>query len=263
MAKAARSKIIKPARAKRNTSAPSRDLVRDLVTANRILFQQGVVDGFGHVSVRHDRDPSMFLLARNMAPALVTEEDILVFDLDGNPVSPRAPAVYLERFIHSEAYRARSDINGLVHSHSKEVIPFGIVPEVTLKPIFHMSGFLGEGCPVFEIRDTGGPATDLLIRSPELGAALARDLGQFSAILMRGHGATVVADSLKRAVYRAVYMQMNAELQATALGLGSINYLTAGEAAATMQSVEGQLTRAWDMWALMARNLELGGRRSR
>lgn len=260
MAKATRSKSRKSARPKRDTGAPSPELIRDLVTANHILFQQGVVDGFGHVSARHDKDPTKFLLARSMAPALVTADDILIYDLDGKPVSPNAPSVYLERFIHSEAYRARSDVQSVVHSHSKAVIPFGVVAEVTLKPLFHMSGFLGEGCPVFEIRDTGGQGTDLLIRNAELGAALARDLGGHSAILMRGHGATVVADGLKRAVYRAVYMQMNAELQSTALGLGRINFLTAEEARATVASVEGQLSRAWDMWVIMSRSVGLTAR---
>jgi ribulose-5-phosphate 4-epimerase/fuculose-1-phosphate aldolase len=258
MAKTAR----KPAssRPKRDAAAPSPELIRDLVTANHILFQQGVVDGFGHVSVRHDRDPGKFLLARNMAPALVTPNDILVFDLDGQSVSRNAPPVYLERFIHSEVYRARSDVNSVVHSHSPAVIPFGVVPEVSLQPIFHMSAFLGDGCPIFEIRKAGGPGTDILIRSAELGAAMARDLGAHSAILMRGHGATVVADQLKRAVYRAVYMQVNAELQTVANSLGRINFLNAEESKAATKSVEGQLQRAWDMWALMSRNRGVGAR---
>jgi len=241
-------------------SAPSAELIRDLVVANRILFQQGVVDGFGHVSVRHDKDPGKFLLARNMAPPLVTASDILVFDLDCNPILPHAPSVYLERFIHGEIYRARSDVQAVVHSHSKAVIPFGVVPEVSLQPIFHMSAFLGNGCPIFEIRKTGGQGTDLLIRNPDLGAALARDLGAQSAILMRGHGATIVADSLKRAVYRAVYMQVNAELQSAALALGRVNFLTTEEARAATATVEGQLQRAWDMWALMSDKLGIDRR---
>ncbi len=255
MAKATRSNQRKVSTPKRDTGAPSKDLIRDLVTANHILFQQGVLDGFGHVSVRHDKDPTKFLLARNMAPALVTAADILIFDLDGRPVSSKAPSVYLERFIHSEAYKARGDVQAVVHSHSKAVIPFGVVPEVSLQPIFHMGAFLGEGCPIFEIRDAGGPGCDLLIRSAELGASLARDLGSHSAILMRGHGATIVADALKRAVFRSVYMQMNAELQTTALGLGRVNYLTTEEARAATATVEGQIQRAWDMWEIMSRNL--------
>lgn len=266
MAKKGRAGARKAGERRRDSGAPSEELIRDLVTANHILFQQGVVDGFGHVSARHDKDPGKFLLARNMAPALVTEDDILVFDLDGTPQEKNPPPVYLERFIHGEAYRARSDVHAVVHSHAKAVIPFGVVPEVSLKPIFHMCGFLGDGCPIFEIREAGGNGTDLLIRSPELGAALARDLGTHSAILMRGHGATVVADSLKRAVYRAVYMQMNAELQSAALALGRVNFLNAEEARATTASVEGQLQRAWDMWALMSRNLDpapAGGKRQR
>jgi len=256
MAKAKKAK--RPAKkSKRDTGAPDPDLIRDLVTANHILFQQGVVDGFGHVSMRHDKDPGKFLLARNMAPALVTAKDILVFDLDGAPVSPNAPPVYLERFIHGETYRARSDVHAVVHSHAPAVIPFGVVSDVQLQPIFHMSAFLGDGCPIFEIREAGGQGTDLLIRNPQLGAAMARDLGAHSAILLRGHGATVVADTLRRAVYRAVYMQVNAELQTAANSLGRINFLTSDEAKAATKSVEGQLQRAWDMWALMSRNLGL------
>lgn len=243
---------------KRGSGAPSAELVRDLVTANHILFQQGVVDGFGHVSVRHDKDPGKFLLARNMAPALVSAKDILVFDLDGAPVAKNAPPVYLERFIHSEVYRARPDVQAVVHSHAQAVIPFGVVPEVPLQPIFHMSAFLGDGCPIFEIRKAGGQGTDILIRSAELGAAMAQDLGEHSAILMRGHGATVVADSLKRVVYRAVYMQVNAQLQTAAHSLGKVTFLNSDEARAATKSVEGQLQRAWDMWALMSRDLGLG-----
>ncbi len=227
-------------------------LVDELVIANRILFNQGVVDAFGHVSVRHDKAPDRFLLARNLAPALVTADDILEFDLDGNPLAARGRPVYLERFIHGEIYRARPDVAAVVHSHAPAVVPFGAVPSQTLKPIWHMSGFLGEGVPVFEIRDTAGPGSDLLIRSTDLGAALADSLGSSSVVLMRGHGATIVGSSLKQAVFRAVYTQMNAELQLQAKSLGPATFLTAQEAAATTISVGGQADRAWQMWARQA-----------
>ena len=151
-------------------------LVKDLVDANHILFDQGVVDGFGHVSARHDKDPNRYLLARSMAPALVTEADIMEFDLDSVAVDPRGRSGYLERFIHGEIYRQRPDVKSVVHSHSPAVIPFAD-SRVALRPLYHMSSFLGTGTPVFEIRDAGGPATDMLIRDRELGHALAVSLG--------------------------------------------------------------------------------------
>ena len=130
-------------------------LVEKVVLANRILYRQGVVDGFGHVSARHDQSPGHFLLARNMAPALVRRDDILTFDLDGEALDANGRRVYLERFIHAEIYRARPDVQAVVHSHSPSVIPFGVTQQ-PLRPIFHMSGFLGEGAALFEIRDVGG-----------------------------------------------------------------------------------------------------------
>jgi ribulose-5-phosphate 4-epimerase/fuculose-1-phosphate aldolase len=159
-------------------------LIEDLVAANRILYDQSVVDGFGHVSVRHDKNPEHFLLARSMAPGLVTAPDIMEFDRDGNAIDPKGRAVYLERFIHSEIYKARPEVKAVVHSHSPAVIPFGVT-SVTLRPVFHLSSFLAGGAPVFEIRDVGGYATDMLIRTPELDAALARTLGAAPVALMR------------------------------------------------------------------------------
>ncbi len=155
-----------------SAGAPDPALLDDLVAANRILADQGVVDGFGHVSVRHDKDPNRFLLSRSMAPALVTVADIMEFDLDGTPVDPQGRSPYLERFIHGEILRARPDVQSVVHNHSPGVIPFGVAG-AALRPVYHLSGFLGGGVPVFEIRDTAGPATDMLVRSPGLGRALA------------------------------------------------------------------------------------------
>jgi HCOMODA/2-hydroxy-3-carboxy-muconic semialdehyde decarboxylase len=232
------------------TNAVDAEHLQELVVANRILFDQGVVDAFGHVSMRHPANADRFLLARNMAPRLVTADDILEFGMDGEPVAAAGRAVYIERYIHSEIYRARPDVKAVVHSHAQAVIPFGVVAAAKLRPLFHMGAFLGEGCPVFEIRDTAGRGSDLLIRSRELGAALARDLGQRSSILMRGHGATIAADGLRRAVYRAIYMQMNAALQTTAMQLGDPEFLTPEESEAAVSSVEGQIDRAWTMWRL-------------
>jgi HCOMODA/2-hydroxy-3-carboxy-muconic semialdehyde decarboxylase len=221
-------------------------LIDDLVAANRILFHQGVVDGFGHVSVRHDRDPSRFLLSRNMAPALVTADDIMEFTLDGEAVDPRGRGVYLERFIHGEIYRARADVKSVVHSHSPAVIPFG-VSATALRPVYHMSAFLGDAVPIFEIRNAGGPATDMLIRNAQLGAALAASLGTRPVALMRGHGSVAVGSAIRQAVFRAVYTEVNARLEAEALRLGAVTFLNEQEAANAAATIDGQIGRAWDL----------------
>jgi ribulose-5-phosphate 4-epimerase/fuculose-1-phosphate aldolase len=223
-------------------------LVEDLVDANRILYHLGVVDGFGHVSARHPTDDSRFLISRSMAPALVTAADLMAIHLDGRPVFENAPTPYLERFIHSEIYRARPDAVAIVHSHSAAVIPFGIVPGATLMPVSHMGGFIGEGAPVFEIRDTAGVNSDMLVRTPELGAALAKSLGGRNIVLMRGHGSTVVGFNLRQAVYRAVYAEVNARQQSEALRLGAPIYLTPGEAMESAKANDGQQDRAWNLW---------------
>jgi ribulose-5-phosphate 4-epimerase/fuculose-1-phosphate aldolase len=221
-------------------------LVEKLATANRILFDQGVVDGFGHISVRHDKSPDHFLLSCNRAPGLVRPEDILSYDMNGDLAAPSDKRSYLERFIHSEIYRVRRDVVSVVHSHSPSVIPFGVTGQ-RLRPVFHMSGFLGSGSSLFEIRDTGGN-TDMLIRDSGLGKALAKSLGQHNCVLMRGHGSTTVAPSIELAVYRAIYAEVNAKLQLQAAALGPINFLTEEEAALAAATTEGQVVRAWDLW---------------
>jgi HCOMODA/2-hydroxy-3-carboxy-muconic semialdehyde decarboxylase len=222
-------------------------LIDDMVSANRILFDQGVVDGFGHVSARHDKAPDRFLLARSMAPGLVTAADIMGFDLDSTPVDPQGRTVYLERFIHGEIYRLYPDVHAIVHSHSPAVIPFG-VSHTPLKPLYHMSGFLGAGAPVFEIRDTAGPATDMLIRNRELGHALALGLGGHTVLLMRGHGSVVVAPSLRQVVFQAVYTEINARMESEALRLGEVTFLSEQEADAAARTNAGQVNRPWDLW---------------
>jgi len=223
-------------------------LIEDLVDANRILYNLGVVDGFGHVSARHPTNASQFIISRSMAPALVTPADLMSIHLDGRPVTEKGPAPYLERFIHGEIYRARPDVVAVVHSHSAAVIPFSIVPGATLKPVSHMSGFIADGAPVFEIRDVVGTSSDMLVRTPELGAALAKSLGAQNIVLMRGHGSTVIGFNLRQAVYRAVYAELNARLQSEALRLGTPNYLTAGEAVESAKANDGQQDRAWNLW---------------
>jgi ribulose-5-phosphate 4-epimerase/fuculose-1-phosphate aldolase len=232
------------------TGASDPRLVADLVTANHILYDQHVVDAFGHVSVRHDKRPDRFLLARSMAPALVTAADILEFDLDGNPLASAGRPVYLERFIHGEIYRVRPDVAAIVHSHSHAIIPFGVVRSHKLRAIFHMSGFVGPETPIFEIRECVGDGSDLLIRNRELGAALAKSLGPKSVVLMRGHGVTVTAPTLPEAVYRGVYVDVNARLQLEAIGLGAVNYLTEPEGHAAAATNAGQIGRAWELWKM-------------
>lgn len=224
-------------------------LLDDLVAANRILFRHGVVDAFGHVSVRHDKDPERFLLSRNMAPGLVTRDDIVEFDLEGAPVDARGRRVYLERFLHGQIYRARPDVQAVVHSHAPDLLPFGIVQGIELKPVWHMAGFLGGApAPVFEIRDAAGPASDLLIRDNGLGQALADSLGAAPIVLMRGHGATLVGESLPVVVFRSVYTKMNADVLLRSLPLGPVTYLTPGEAEATTVTNSSQIGRAWELW---------------
>jgi HCOMODA/2-hydroxy-3-carboxy-muconic semialdehyde decarboxylase len=225
------------------------ELVDNLVIANRILYDQGVVDGFGHISTRLERNGERFLLARSMAPGLVTAADIMAHDRDGEPVDPRGRTPYLERFIHSEIYKAQPGVMAIVHSHSPAVIPFGVVG-TPLRPIYHMSSFLGAGVPVFEIRDVAGPATDMLIRSAALGAALAETLGGAAVALLRGHGDVVVGGSIEEAVFRAVYTEVNARLETDALAIGQrqVRFLNEQEAGAATATNQQQIRRAWDLW---------------
>lgn len=220
--------------------------IEDLVDANHILYAQKVVDGYGHVSVRHDTNPGRFWISCSKAPALVTYSDIMEFDLDGNAIEGPGRSSYSELFIHSEIYRRRPDVKAVVHSHSPAVIPFSVTT-VPLRPVFHMAGFLGTGIPVFEIREVAGN-TDMLIRNPTLGAALASLLGSGTAALMRGHGSVAVGGSLPQAVFRAVYLEVNARLQAEALRIGPINFLTSEEAALAAATNEKHLSRPWEMW---------------
>jgi HCOMODA/2-hydroxy-3-carboxy-muconic semialdehyde decarboxylase len=225
---------------------PDPKLIEDLVAANRILAQQGVVDGMGHVSVRHNRDPNRYLIARARAPALVVAEDILEFDLDSTPVvDPKGQRLYSERFIHGEIYKVRPDVIAVVHNHSPSVIPF-TVSSVPLRAVAHSGGFLAEGLPVFEIRNAGG-MTDMLVRNAALGRALAQALGNKSAALMRGHGAAVVGPSLPHVVGRSIYLELGAKLQAQTLALGgTINYLDPEEG--RLIEARRDYIRSWELW---------------
>jgi ribulose-5-phosphate 4-epimerase/fuculose-1-phosphate aldolase len=227
--------------------------IENLVVANRILYDQGIVDGLGHISARLDGDSQKFLLSCNRAPAMVVRSDIICYDLNGDAIIPTEERSYLERFIHSEIYRSRPDVMAVVHSHSPSVIPFGVTNH-RLRPIFHMAGFLGAGTAHFEIRDadTASPETDMLIRNPMLGAALAKSLGNCSCVLMRGHGSTTVGMSIEQVVYRAIYAEVNAKLQLQAMGMATgineVTYLTETEAQLAAAANDGQIARSWNLW---------------
>jgi len=224
-------------------------LIEDLVAANRILAAQGIFDAFGHVSVRHDRDPNRFLIARSLAPELVTAEDLIEYDLDGVAVDLRGRSEYSERFIHAAIYKRRPDVNAIVHNHSRSVIPFG-VSSVPIKPVFHNAAFIGEGLAVFDIRDAFG-ITDMLVSDAARGQALAAALGESVAVLMRGHGVAVVGPNVRYAVGRSIYLEVNASIQLEAIGLGGeVTYLSPEEAAtATAAGGENRgYERPWELW---------------
>src|ERR1043165_2324761 len=178
-------------------------LMEDLISANRILAMQGVVDAMGHVSVRRNRDPNRYLLSLARAPELVTAADIMEYDLDSNPVRDPGRRQYSERYIHGEIYKLRPDVNAVVHNHSPGVIPFS-VSNVQLKAVAHSGGFMANGIPVWEIRDAGG-LTDMLVSNAKFGRSLAEKLGNDAAILMRGHGAAVTGKNLEYVVGRSIY----------------------------------------------------------
>lgn len=227
--------------------------ITELVTANHIIADQGIVDGFGHISVRSVVHPDHYFMSRSRAPAMVTAQDIIEYDLDDNPVNSKGQKPYLERFIHSEIYKQRPDVQSIIHSHSPAVIPYS-VSTVRLKPISHSGGFLVNEVPVFEIRDAAGEASDMLVKNKALGAALAQRLGQHPVVLMRGHGMAVVGSSIRVAVSHAVYTERNAVLQTQALQLGGrVSYLTIEEAKATGEFNDGAVDRPWEIWAEQAR----------
>ena len=225
----------------------SRGLVEDLVAASRILAMHEVLDAYGHVSARSDRRPGRFIISRSLAPALVSAADLMELDADSEPLPRDKRKGFIERYIHGEIYRARPEVMAVVHSHSASVLPFGAT-RTRLRPIYHMGSFLWAGAPVFDIRKER-QANDLLIRDRELGAALAGSLGACSCVLMRGHGMTVVGESVPEAVFRAVYTEMNARLQLQATQLeGPIEFLSDEEGRRATASNRGTLERPWELW---------------
>jgi len=246
--------LVAPARAQQPAAQPAASpeqarakAIDDLVAANRILADQGVLDAYGHVSIRVPGDPKHFLLARSVAPELVTPADILEHDLEGNATAPPGATLFSERFIHAAVYAARPDVQAVVHNHAPSLIPFGVTG-VPLRPLYHMSAFLGAGVPVFDIRAAGGD-TDMLVKTLRLGQALAKTLGANNAALMRGHGAVVVAPDMPRAVFRSVYTEQNARLQAQAMQLSSkVTYLDPEEAKKAQATIEATVGRPWELW---------------
>jgi ribulose-5-phosphate 4-epimerase/fuculose-1-phosphate aldolase len=225
--------------------------IQDLVLASRILANEGVLDAYGHVSIRHPTDPNRYLMARSLAPALITAADILEFDLNSKPLKPTEQRLFTERFIHGSIYQARPDVKAVVHSHSPTVIPFGI-SDVPLRPVFHLGAFLYGGVPVFDISEFTNDG-EMLIRDAKLGDALAKTLGDKRVALMRGHGNVVVGPSIQHAVFRAIYTEVNARLQTIAVGLGGkVRYLSDAEGDNVTNQQPGNIARAWELWKARA-----------
>ena len=229
----------------------ARDVLEELACASRILADQGVFDAFGHLSMRHPASPDRFLMSRSKAPALVEADDIMEFDLDAEAVDPQGRSGFLERFIHGEIYKTRPDVMSIVHSHSPSVVPFSLVPN-KMQAMYHNAAFIAEGVPVFDIREKFG-ATDMLVGNHEKGRELARVLGQKPVCLMRAHGSVAVGPSLKHAVFRAVYTEVNAKLQIQA------TIISGGAPLAALDEEEGRfadavnlgvVSRPWDLWKM-------------
>jgi HCOMODA/2-hydroxy-3-carboxy-muconic semialdehyde decarboxylase len=234
-------------------SSQGSPLLEDLVAANRILVNHGVLDTLGHVSVRNNRTPNRYLMSRSRAPKLVESGDIEEYELDSRPVRAREHQMYLERFIHGAIYEARPDVHAVVHNHAESLIPFGVT-QVPLRPVFQSAAFISAGVPVFEIREAAG-VSDLLIKNEALGRALAAKLADRNAVLMRGHGAVVVGPSLPMVVRRSINLALNARLQLEAIALGGdINYLDPEEAKEIMKREDAGLDRSWELWKREAMN---------
>jgi ribulose-5-phosphate 4-epimerase/fuculose-1-phosphate aldolase len=223
------------------------ELLQDLVTANRILAHEGVVDAYGHVSFRHPQRPDRFFLSGSRSPELVTLDDLIEYDLDCAPIDQRGRAMYSERPIHGAIYQARPEVTSVVHNHAHEVIPFGISKTVKLRPVLHTAAGIGSEIRVWDIRDKFGD-TNLLVTKMDQGHDLAAALGPRSVVLMRGHGCAVAGESLYEAVHKAVYLKVNAKLQTEAMRFGEITYLSDGEIAEMSKYPHDGKSRAWEYW---------------
>src|SRR5437016_8242015 len=221
------------------------DYLDDIVASYRILTEHGVIDAYGHVSLRSPTNPQRYYLARSLAPERVQAEDIIEYDLDSNALNAQGRESVTERYIHGEIYKARPDVLAVVHNHSPSVVPFSVTG-VPMRALWHMAAFVGDGLPNWEIRSVR-KGTDLLVRDSVLGASLAKTLGAKPAALMRGHGSVTVGESLPRAVGRSVYLELSARMQMQALALSKdITYLDEAEVRAAMPHQDYK--RAWPMW---------------
>lgn len=231
------------------------EFIADLAAASRILASEGVVDAAGHVSHRHPDAPDRFFMSRALAPALVTPDDIIEFSLDSEPCDTDGRTGSIERFIHGEIYKARPDVNSVVHSHSPSVIPFGLV-ETKMQAMFHMAAFLTRGVPVFDIREQFG-TTDILVSNAAKGVAFAACLGDKDVALMRAHGSTACGPTLAGAVFHAVYTEVNARVQHWTEGLskgGPMAVLDEEEGRLADAVNQGARARAWDLWRRQVRD---------
>lgn len=227
------------------------DIIEELVTANRILANEGIVDSFGHISVRHPERKDRYLLSRARAPERIEDADIIEFTLEGEAIDLKGRSPYTERHIHGAIYEARPDIQSVVHNHSPSTIPFGITGK-KLKPLLHMCASIGHDVPLWDSHDKFGD-TSLLVDSMEMGRDLAKRAGKGRTALMRGHGAVVLGNSIRHAVFVSIYLEVNAKLQMQAMAMGKIKHLTKGE----VDKVIGRtgpytLNRAWENWARRA-----------
>lgn len=227
-------------------------LFDDLVIANRILANEDVVDAYGHVSVRNPDNPKTFFMARSLAPELVTQDDIVELDLEGEPVREERRHLYLERFIHAGIFQLRSDVMSIVHAHAEDTLPFGIADGTPLRPVIHSGSFIGAQVPVWDIADRFGD-TNLLVANMEQGLDLAHTLADNNVALMRGHGFAAAARSLIEVVRMSVYLPRNARALSAALRLGgSIKSLSQGEIDARNRGYKPyspETWRAWEYWA--------------
>ncbi|MEO7405178.1 MAG: class II aldolase/adducin family protein [Burkholderiales bacterium] len=226
---------------------------RDIVIANRILAHEGVVDAYGHVSARHPDNPNRYVLSRSRSPELVTEADLMEFDLEGNVIGADDRPPYLERFIHGAIYEARPDVMAVVHSHAEEVLPWTIVSK-KLRPVVHTASCLGGTIPNWDIRDKFGDTYHLLVVNCAQGRDLAKKLDVNNVVLMRGHGFAAAARSIKEVVRMAVYMPKNAKTYAEALKLGEVTPMSDGELAikGNADPDAPEWWRAWEYWARRA-----------
>jgi ribulose-5-phosphate 4-epimerase/fuculose-1-phosphate aldolase len=226
---------------------------RDVVIANRILAHQGVVDAYGHVSMRHPTNPERFLLSRSRSPELVDEKDIMEFTLDGKPVGDDRRPPYLERFIHGALYESRPDVNAVVHSHAEETLAFGLT-EVPLKPVIHVASAMGPNVPVWDIAEKFGDDTNLLVVNQDQGRDLAKRMGTNRVTLMRGHGFAAAAATIQEAVRMSVYLPVNARVLTAAMRLGPFKSLAPGEMESRRQfnPKAPESWRAWEYWARRA-----------